>query len=84
MFCEIKKLTNEKRALVVEMMQEFYISPAVSTNGSNQIFNLDIDACISNSPYLEGYVFEKNNQICGYTRLCKKFFNRICKALYLD
>ena len=73
MCLKITKITSEQRALVVEMMQEFYSSPAVSTNGSDKIFNLDIDACISNSPYLEGYVFEKNNQICGYAMVAKSF-----------
>ena len=47
------------RNKVLEMMRVFYASPAVLSNGSEEIFKADIDNCINESPYLEGYVFEK-------------------------
>lgn len=55
------------------MMQEFYSSPAVSTNGSEEIFNADIDACLSESPYIEGYVFDLDGILQGYAMLAKSF-----------
>ena len=66
-------MEEKDRAETVEMMRIFYSSPAVSTNGSDEIFGADIDACIGSSPYLEGYVFEGDGQILGYAMLAKSF-----------
>lgn len=38
------------------MMRVFYASPAVFTNGSDDIFRTDIENCINDNPYLEGYI----------------------------
>ena len=78
------------RNKVLEMMRVFYASPAVLSNGSEEIFKADIDNCINESPYLEGYVFEKAGQIIGYGMLAKSFsteFGRPCvwiEDLYLE
>jgi len=77
----IRKMTEGDRAEVAEMMRVFYASPAVSTNGSDEIFKADIDACIGDSPYLEGYVFAEGGTIKGYGMLAKSFsteFGREC------
>ena len=47
------------------MMRVFYASPAVQSNGSDEIFENDIRTCIEGSPYLEGYVFENEGQLWG-------------------
>ena len=52
-------MRQDDKPLVLEMMRVFYSSPAVLTNGSEEIFANDIDACTGVSPYLEGYVFEE-------------------------
>ena len=65
----IRSIREEDRACVLSMMREFYSSPAVFTNGSDEIFLGDIDACLSGSPYLEGYVIEGEAGICGYMML---------------
>ena len=54
-------------------MRGFYASAAVSTNGSEEIFSADIDNCIGNSPYLEGYVFEESGALQGYAMVAKSF-----------
>ncbi len=70
----IRRMTATDRADVMHMMQVFYASPAVHTNGSEEIFSADIDACVSDSPYLEGYVFENENAaLVGYAMLAKSF-----------
>lgn len=77
----IREMREEDRAAVTEMMRVFYASPAVSTNGSDEIFTADIDACVGDSPYLEGYVFEGEGGILGYGMLAKSFsteFGRPC------
>ena len=69
----IKPMTIEHKEAVLEMMRVFYTSPAVLSNGSEEIFQNDIDNCIGESPYLEGYVFEENGEIQGYSMLAKSF-----------
>ena len=69
----IRMMTRDDAAAVHEMMRVFYASPAVFTNGSEEIFSLDVDECVSGSPYLEGYVFEEGGEILGYTMLAKSF-----------
>jgi ribosomal protein S18 acetylase RimI-like enzyme len=58
---------------VLEMMRVFYRSPAVLSNGSEEIFSNDIENCINDSPYLEGYIFENASEIQGYAMIAKSF-----------
>lgn len=77
----IRLIEEKDRQQVLEMMRTFYTSDAVWSNGSDEIFHADIDNCINNNPYLEGYVFEKDNSILGYAMLAKSFsteFGRSC------
>ena len=77
----IKAMTLQDKSDVLEMMQVFYASPAVFSNGSEEIFTKDIDTCIQGSPYLEGYVFEDSNDIQGYAMVAKSFsteFGKTC------
>lgn len=66
---------------VMEMMRIFYASPAVHTDGSEEIFRADIENCVNDSPYLEGYIFEADSEIQGYAMVAKSFsteFGRPC------
>ncbi len=77
----IRNMTKQDKNSVLEMMRVFYSSPAVFTNGSDEIFLNDIENCINNNPYLEGYVFENSNDILGYGMIAKSFsteFGRPC------
>ena len=77
----IREMKETDRPQVLEMMRAFYASPAVFTNGSDEIFANDIEACISGSPWLEGYILEEENGIQGYAMLAKSFsteFGRPC------
>lgn len=69
----IRKITAEDKASVTEMMRVFYASDAVSTNGSDEIFETDIDTCIKGDPYVEGYVFEDRGELQGYAMLAKSY-----------
>lgn len=60
-------------AAVTDMMRGFYASDAVLTNGSDEIFSADVSECVSESPYLEGYVFENECGIQGYAMCAKSF-----------
>ena len=68
------------RNMVIDMMRRFYASNAVATNGSEEIFKSDVDACVSDNPYLEGYVFDNNDDIVGYGMLAKSFSTEYGKA----
>lgn len=69
----IRNMTDADRTPVIDMMRVFYASPAVHTNGSEEIFKSDVENCINDSPYLEGYVFESGGNIIGYAMLAKSF-----------
>ena len=70
---KIRHIEEQDRSQILEMMRVFYASDAVFTNGSEEIFNSDIDNCISDNPYIEGYVFEGDGGILGYAMLAKSF-----------
>jgi ribosomal protein S18 acetylase RimI-like enzyme len=70
---EILSMTNVHREDVLSMMRIFYASPAVATNGSEEIFHADIDACVGDSPYAEGFVFETDGVLSGYGMIAKSF-----------
>ena len=69
----IRRMTNNDKFNVLEMMRVFYASPAIFTNGSEEIFINDIENCINDNPYLEGYVFECSSDIQGYAMVAKSF-----------
>ena len=69
----IRPMVRSDKREVLLMMREFYSSPAVFTNGSEEIFEADFDNCIGDSPYIEGYVFEGADGICGYAMVAKSF-----------
>ena len=70
---KIRLMKEEDREAVLNMMRVFYASPAVLSNGSEEIFQADIDNCVSDSPYLEGYVFEDGGVLFGYGMIAKSF-----------
>lgn len=69
----IELMKTQHREEILSMMRVFYASPAVSTNGSEEIFHADIDTCIEKSPYLEGYVLIEDDTIIGYAMIAKSF-----------
>lgn len=58
---------------VLAMMREFYASPLVFTNGSDEIFKRDLECCLEKGLYLEGYVFEGEGRLLGYALVAKSF-----------
>jgi len=70
---KIRLMTGKDKSTILEMMRLFYTSPAVFTNGSEEIYINDIENCINDNPYLEGYVVENSKEIQGYTMIAKSF-----------
>ena len=78
---EIVPMTTEHAPAVHAMMKTFYSSPAVHTDGSDEIFSRDIHACVSGNPFLEGFVFTEGGCLVGYSMIAKSFsteFGRRC------
>ncbi len=84
-----RKMEYGDRDEVLSMMRVFYRSAAVYTNGSEEIFANDFDNCVSDCPYLEGYIFLSGGEVCGYSMIAKSFsteFGKPCiwvEDLYL-
>ncbi len=85
----IETMTEQHREDVLAMMRVFYASPAVLTDGSEEVFRADFDSCAGESPYLEGYVLREGEALLGYAMIAKSFsteFGRPCiwvEDLYL-
>ena len=86
---KIRPMVAADKPWVMEMMGVFYASPAVLSNGSGEIFSSDIDACVGDNSYAEGYIIENENDIQGYAMIAKSFsteFGKKCiwiEDLYL-
>lgn len=77
----IREMKPQDQHCVLEMMRVFYASPAVLSNGSEEIFLNDFSNCIYNKQYLEGYIFENAEAIQGYAMVAKSFsteFGKLC------
>lgn len=77
---QIENMKTQHAEEVIQMMRTFYSSPAVLTNGSDEIFQSDIENCINDNPYLEGYVFTENDIILGYAMVAKSFSTEYGKS----
>lgn len=70
----IRTMVKEDKGCVMEMMRDFYTSPAVWSNGSEEIYSSDIDHCTGECPFLEGYIFQDDQErIQGYAMVAKSF-----------
>lgn len=78
----IRDMTRRDRAEVIAMMRSFYASDAVLSNGSEKVFESDIENCVNESPYLEGYVFECGGEIAGYAMVAKSFSTEFGKRCF--
>lgn len=69
----IRLMTINDKEAVIDMMRVFYTSPAVLSNGSEEIFLNDVENCVNDNPYLEGYIIENANDVQGYAMVAKSF-----------
>lgn len=87
---QIVRMRKEYKAIIKQMMKTFYSSEAVLTNGSDEIFENDIKACVSDCVYAEGYVFKDGSEYLGYAMIAKSFsteFGKPCiwiEDLYIE
>ena len=69
----IRKMAETDKNCVMDMMRVFYTSAAVLSNGSEEIFQSDIENCVNECPFLEGYIFENEGEVQGYAMVAKSF-----------
>lgn len=70
---QIRMMTSADRNSVLEMMRVFYVSPAILSDGSEEIYRNDFEQCVGENPYLEGYIFENDGKTLGYAMVAKSF-----------
>lgn len=83
---EIIPMTIDDKTIVVEMMDDFYSSPAVATAGSIDIFESNVENCVSkDNPLVEGYILKYKGEVAGYTMIAKSFTTEFAKyCLWLE
>lgn len=69
----IEKMEEKDRQAVVEMMRVFYDSPAVFHDVPEDTLKRNVEACISENPFVEGFVFREEGQVAGYGMIAKSF-----------
>lgn len=69
----IRPMEKRDEAQVLEMMAVFYASEAVLSNGSEEIFRRDFENCVSEFPFVQGYVFEQDDALLGYAMVAKSY-----------
>lgn len=62
----VRDMKSSDRAEVYDMMREFYDSPALLSQVTDEVLRKNIAACVGTSPFLEGHVMEHNSRIVGY------------------
>ena len=86
----IRLMQPRDRESVLAMMRVFYASPAVLSDGSEAVFQADLDACLNPDCPAQGYLFEEGGRPVGYAMTVRSFsteFGRRClwiEDLYLD
>lgn len=87
---EIRKMERQDKSTVMGMMRGFYDSPAVTYPVPDEVLSQDIEDCIGDCPYIEGYVFQEEDNLAGYAMIAKSYsteFGGLCiwiEDLYIE
>lgn len=69
----IRKMEQKDTDAVLSMMRKFYDSPAVFHTSSDQVLRQDIADCISDMPFLDGFVFDFDGKLAGYAMTAQNY-----------
>ena len=69
----IRKMQRGDEKFVIDLMREFFSSPATITNGSEKIFAANVENILSGSTCAEGFVFVDGEKIIGYAVTAKSY-----------
>lgn len=86
----IRPIKESDAPAVLGMMTEFYASPAILHKAPKETLQRCIADALSDCPYIEGYVFDEDGKIAGYSLVAKSYsteFGGMCvwiEDLYVD
>ena len=69
----LRPLAPADREELLDMMGVFYASPAVITPVTDEILRQDIEDCLGECPFVEGWVFDAGTSLAGYAMLAKSY-----------
>lgn len=69
----IRKMKRGDEKFVIDLMREFFNSPATITNASEKIFAANVENFLSGSTCAEGFVFVDGEKIIGYAATAKGY-----------
>lgn len=72
----IRLMEENDRTQLIELMIPFYNSPAVMEKVSKETLQLNIDNCLSDMPYVEGFIIcekENSHETIGYVITAKSY-----------
>lgn len=69
----IRKMKETDRAEVLSMMRVFFDSPAVLHTAPDEILERNINDCIGDMPFVEGFILEDGGTIAGYSVIAKGY-----------
>ena len=69
----IRTMRRDDETAVFEMMRVFYDSPALIHKSSDAVLRRDIADCLSDLPFVEGYIFEEEGEVIGYSMIAKSY-----------
>lgn len=73
----IRKMEPEDAEAVLALMTVFYQSPAVLVHAPEAVLRRCIADCLAGGPYLEGYVFEMDGDLTGYSLVAKGYATEV-------
>ena len=80
-----REMTRADFDAVLDMMRTFYTSPAVASDGSEEIYRADIEACLDPRVPLTGYVFCKEGELVGYAMTAHSFSTEYgCPCIWIE
>ena len=62
----IREMEEKDKQEVLDMMRVFYDSPAVFHTSSDAVLKRDVEDCLGELPFVEGFVFADGEELAGY------------------
>ncbi len=69
----IRSMEKKDKQEVLAMMRVFYDSPAVFHTSSDAVLERDVEDCLGELPYIEGFVYEDGGTLAGYAMIAKGY-----------
>lgn len=82
---EIRKLEARDSEAFLRMAKEFYSGPGVLHEVDPMVVKRTLDEMLSDSPFLEGFIFEKEGEAVGYAELSYSFAPEVGgKSIFIE